>query len=108
MNYYELQYFASDCQIAADEMASKLIEQKEIFNLISIFQSHCDFNLAWFYQISPEIILHKDTIVFLVENKDKFKRKLNIKQVVYFDYMIIHLNTKSLDEIRNRMKKSKT
>lgn len=83
-----LESHASSCQLAADEMAIKLIEQQRAFNAISVFQSMCDFNLSWLYHISPGVFIHIETIVFLAGNVKKFKRKVSIEEIVKFDYVI--------------------
>lgn len=88
MNYKELKYHASSCQIAADEMAIKLIDQEKSFSAISIFQSKCDFNLSWLYQLSPEVVLHIDSLKFLADNVKMFKRKLKVPEIVYYDFLI--------------------
>jgi hypothetical protein len=83
-----LENHASDCQIEADKYAIKLIEQTEIFAAISIVQSICDFNLAWLYQISPEVILHKESLIFISDNIKKFKRKIGIEEMMSLDFRV--------------------
>jgi len=111
MNYKELEYFASTCQMAADEIASKLITQQEIFSNISIFQSSCEFNLYWLYQISPEVVLHFNSIAFLCKYKDEFNRKISIKEILRFDEIIEHLDVKTFEDFKlylNKRQKPKT
>ena len=104
MKYKQLQKHASECQVAADEMAFCLLQQKEVFSLISVLQGHCDFNLYWLYQISPEIVLHTESIRFMVNHKDKFKRKLSIKEMINFDSIISHSEINSFEDFKNILK----
>ena len=93
------EYYESEAQLAADEMAFTLIKQQREFGLISIFQSYCDFNLSWLFQISPMAIRIK-SLEFLVENKHFFKRKLSIKEVLYFDSVINNCNPETFNEFK--------
>lgn len=90
MKYKELEHHASSCQIAADEMAIQLIEQKRVFNAISVFQSRCDFNLSWLYQLSPEVVLHVDSVEFLADNVRMFTRKLKVPEILRYDFLIMN------------------
>lgn len=101
MKYNELKIHASNCQIAADEIAVKLINQVEIFSNISIFQSLCNFNLFWLYSISPEVALHIKSIKFLVENKNFFKRNITIKELLFYDAIIVYNKIDSFDDFKS-------
>ena len=83
-----INYHVSHFQLAADEMAIKLIEQERAFNAISVFQSMCDFNLSWLYHVSPGVLIHIETIEFLTDNIKEFKRKVSIEEIVKFDYVL--------------------
>jgi len=104
MDFKELQYHASYCQEQADEMAFSLISQNEIFQAISIFQSRCDFNLFWLYQISPEIFIHSSSIKFLSENINKFKRNISIKEMIKFDIIIYRNEIINFKDFISKMK----
>jgi hypothetical protein len=91
MNYKQLKIYAETCQIEADKMAFRLIEQQEIFRIISTVQSICDFNLVWLYSISPGVVIHKYSLKFLSDNVKYFNRKLSIKEMIKFDGAI-HIN----------------
>ncbi len=100
MNYTDLRKFASEQQMESDEMAIKLIEQQEIFGIISVTQSICDFNLAWLYSISPEVVIHESSLKFLHDNIKEFKRKLTIDEIMEYDSIINCYNPKNFKEFR--------
>jgi hypothetical protein len=100
MIYIELKKHASDCQIAADEMAYKLIK----IETISVVQSICDFNLSWLYQEAPEVILHFESIKFLQKNIKQFKRKLTIKEILKFDFLIYWNKPKDFEQFKKLVK----
>lgn len=89
----------SEFQIIADELAHTLLLERELFSLISVFQSHCDFNLSWLFQASP-LIVKKESLEFLVEHKDKFKRKINIQEIINYDWIISVNNLESFEEFK--------
>ena len=99
----KLEHHASSCQIAADEMAIKLIEQERAFNAISVFQSMCNFNLSWLYNISPGIFIHIETIEFLADNIKEFKRKISIEEIVKFDYVLELNEIKDFKHFKNML-----
>jgi hypothetical protein len=103
VNFKDLEHWASSCQIAADEMAIQLIEQKRVFNAISVFQSKCDFNLSWLYQLSPEVVLHVDSIEFLADNVRMFKRKLKVPEILRYDFLIRNNEIKDFDQFKNSL-----
>lgn len=88
MKYKELLHHAEMCQLAADEISFKYINEAHEISILCRFQSHCDFNLFWLYSISPEVVLHIGSIEFLQNNSDKFKRKLTIKEILKYDSLI--------------------
>jgi len=96
----QLEYHASSCQLAADEMAIRLIDQEKAFNAISVFQSKCDFNLSWLYQLSPGVILHVYSLEFLADNVKMFKRKLKVDEIVYYDFLINCNGLTNFDQFR--------
>ena len=98
-----INYHVSHFQLAADEMANKLMEQERAFNAISVFQSMCDFNLSWLYHVSPEVFIHIETIVFLADNINKFKRKVSIKEIVKFDYVLELNEIKDFKHFKNML-----
>jgi len=92
MNYNELKQHAETCQMEADQMAHEFTDFIERSNCIAVFQSFCDFNLQFVYSVEPEIVLHIDTIRFLSENSKHLKRKISIKELLFYD-LIIQLKT---------------
>ena len=100
MNYKELKQHASDCQLAADEIAGKFIKMESI----SIVQSICDFNLSWLYQLSPEVLIHSSTIEFLMENIKNFKRKITIQEMLNYDLLITCKNINTFEEFKQLFK----
>ena len=100
MKYEQLEKYASGCQISADEMASKLIDQEKTFTIISVLQSVCDFNLFWLYQVSPEVFIHIESIEFLAKHIERFKKKITIKQMSDFDHLITHNKVDSFEDFK--------
>jgi len=106
MKYEQLKYHAEKCQVDCDELAYKLMKQQEIFGLISLVQSICDFNLFWLYQLSPEVILHESTLTFLSANLKMFKRKLSIYEMLKYDSIIYWLEPANFEEFKNMILKA--
>lgn len=104
MNYNELKIHAETCQMAADEMAHDFNDYLIKSNILSVFQSHCDFNLFFIYSIYPEVILHIKTIEFLNKYKSNFKRKITIKELFKFDLIINCYNPSNFDDFKRRIK----
>jgi hypothetical protein len=104
MNYTELTQHAEMCQMAADEMAHNFIDFIEKSKQISLFQSHCDFNLAFIYSTAPEVILHIESVAFLNENRSNFKRKLSLKELLRFDFLINYYKLETFNEFKNLLK----
>lgn len=100
MKYKELELHASSCQMAADEMAIKLLAQQRIYGAISIFQDACDFNLAWLYQLSPEVVLHVESLEFLADNVRNFKRKITISEIFRYDFIIRYNEIKDFNKFK--------
>ena len=102
-----INYHVSHFQMDADKMAIKLIEQKRAFNAISVFQSMCDFNLSWLYHVSPGVFIHIETIVFLADNINKFKRKVSIEEIVKFDCILELNEIKDFKHFKTMLNKNK-
>lgn len=103
MNWEQLKIHASDCELAADEMAIRLIDQQELLSVISVFQSSCNFNLYWLYSVAPEVILHFNSLSFLSENIRKFKRKIEIKELLDYDSLIFHNDINNFKDFKNML-----
>ncbi len=104
MNYNELKIHAETCQMAADEMAHGFNDYLYKSNHLSIFQSHCNFNLYFIYSIEPEVILHIKTIEFLNEHRINFKRKISIKELFKFDLIVNCFNPDNFEDFKKRIK----
>jgi len=100
----ELKFHASYCQEQADEMAFELVNQSEAFENISVFQSRCDFNLFWVYQISPEVFIHLKTISFLKRNIEQFRRNITLKELIRYDYIITKNEIKTFNDFIKKVK----
>lgn len=94
----KLEHHASSCQMDADELAVRIIKMRSM----SVVQSICDFNLFWLYDISPEFLLHMTTIDFLKKNIKKFNRKITIKEIFAFDFIIRHHNIKRFEQLKEK------
>ena len=98
MNYNELKEHAEMCQMAADEMAFKFSDYMDKSKTLAIFQSKCDFNIFFIYSIAPEVVLHIESIFFMKKNIEKFKRKITLKEILRFDFIINLNKPNSFDE----------
>lgn len=100
---YEIQAdkFASEQQIEADSLAIQLLNIKEVFGLISVVQSVCDFNLSWLYSVSPNVVVHEYSLTFFCKNIKMFKRKLTINEFMRFDTIVNHNEPKDFDEFKS-------
>ena len=88
MTYNELQKHAESCQMAADELAHDYSDYLTKSSILARFQSHCEANLFFIYSVWPEVILHIESIDFLLKNKERFKRKLKLNELLRFDFLI--------------------
>jgi hypothetical protein len=79
----------------ADNLAYLLLKAKRLM----ILQSLCDFNVWWMSDISP-VIMTDETIAFLTNNKNKFKRKISIHEFLLFDAIIKHKKPSSFNEFQ--------
>lgn len=98
MNYNELQKHAETCQMAADELAHDFTDYLLKSEVLSRFQSHCEPNLFFIYSIWPEFILHIESIDFMLKNKERFKRKLKLDELLRFDFLINAYKPKKFDD----------
>jgi len=88
MNYKELIKFSSDLQLQADELAYEFLELQNLFGLLSVCQSICDFNLSFYYKCGPEVFIHTESLEFLSKHLNMFKRKLTVKEMFQYDSLI--------------------
>jgi hypothetical protein len=82
-------------QSDADFMAYRLIYAGELARL----QSVCDFNVFWLSELSP-IILHRETVEFVLTNIRDFKRKLSIREFMDADFVIGNFTPKDMVEFK--------
>ena len=102
--YKRLMQHAESCQAEADKTSYQLTTIIEEISILSSVQSICDFNLFWLSGISPLIIYDK-TLKFLNENKSKFKRKLSIKEIIEYDWIIAHNEISDFKKFINLVKR---
>lgn len=107
MKYNDLKQHAEMCQMAADEMAHNFTDFIEKNKEIAIFQSNCDFNLSFIYSIAPEVVLHIESIEFLNKNRTNLKRKLSVKELLRFDFLINHYKPGNFEEFKKLLKTNK-
>lgn len=84
MGYKELLKQLEESQTETNEIAFKYLNESEEIGMLVVMQSYCDFNLFWFSSISP-VIMHSETIKFLLRNKVDIKGKFTMKQLMDFD-----------------------
>lgn len=105
MTYNELQKHAESCQMAADELAHDFLDYLNKSGILSRFQSHCESNLFFVYSIYPEVILHIESINFLLKHKEKFKRKISLKELLRFDFIINSNKPETFEDFVDLLKK---
>ena len=105
MNYNELQKHAETCQMAADELAHDYSDYLTKSSILARFQSYCEPNLFFIYSVWPEVILHIESIDFLLKNKDRFKRKISLKELLRFDFIINSNKPETFEEFKILLKK---
>ena len=104
MNYNELKQHAEMCQIAADEMAYSFTDYLRKSDILARFQSHVEPNLFFIHSIWPELIIHIDSIDFLLQHKDRLKRKLKLAELLKFDFIINSEKPETWDEFTKLLK----
>jgi len=87
-----LQY-AEQCQMQADNMAYQLLKAQKL----SVIQSICNFNIAFIDNLSPVFVRSLD---FFYENVRDFKRKLTLKEFLYYDYLVYWNGLKTVKELK--------
>jgi hypothetical protein len=100
-NLSKIENFAAECQLAADDISYNFITALSLARV----QSICDFNVFWLYSIAPEVVLHIKTVDFLKENIDKFKRKISIKEMLIYDFLINLNNPDNFNEFKELIMK---
>jgi len=88
MKKEQLEIYSSELESEIFKIAYDEIKFRSIYDILVVFQSHCNFNLFWVYSIAPEVVLHIKTIEFLNDNSNHFKRKLSIKELLNYDLVI--------------------
>ncbi len=105
-HYKRLMKHAETCQEEADRTSFLLAKLQEKVYLLSSVQSICDFNLFWLYQVSL-VVVYDRTLEFLHSNKSEFKRKLSIREIIEFDWIIAHHSLNDFDEFRQLLRTSR-
>lgn len=88
MKKEQLEIYTSGIEIELYELAYNQIQINNEFKIIAPFQSHCDFNLFWLYSIAPGVVVHLESVEFLNKFSNQFKRKLTIKELIKYDFLI--------------------
>lgn len=84
-----------------DGLAYLLLKAKQLI----VLQTICEFNVWWMHDISP-LVMKDATIDFLVDNKDHFKRKINVGEFMEFDCIIYHKRPETFKEFKQLVKTS--
>lgn len=105
-HYKRLMQHAESCQVEADQTSYQIATMLDEVSLLAAVQSICDFNLFWLAGISP-VIVYTKTLEFLLEHKSEFKRKLSIREMIEFDYIISHNTLNNFDEFRRLLRTSR-
>lgn len=104
MKKEQLEKYTSEIELELYELAFNQIKINEEFKILSRFQSHCDFNLFWLYSVAPEVVLHISSIEFLLTIKSNFKRKLTMKEVLNYDFIIGIKKPGTFDDFKKCLK----
>ena len=84
MKYKELEQLkihASDCQLAADEIAFTLIEERKFNKKMNMFQDYCNFNV---HQTIGRCKFYLDAVDFINRNGKELKRKFELGEFLKF------------------------
>ena len=92
----EIEQLQSD----ADKMAYRLIRASKL----AVIQSMCNFNIFWLDELSP-VVLRPKTIDFLFDNLSKFKRKLEIEEVLNIDFIVFNFQVDNFTDFAGIFKK---
>lgn len=106
-DFKRLMQHAETCQEDADLAAFHLVKLQEKVYMLASVQSICDFNLFWLYQVSL-VVIYDRTLEFLHSNKSEFKRKLSIREIIEFDWIIAHNNVAYFEEFTKLIKNSRS
>ncbi len=98
MKKEELIEVLSGVQLEADKMAYMIIRLEKLARI----QSICSFNVFWIDTLSP-LVLSPKVMDFLIENQEKFKRKLSVREFFALDLIVKYYDV-TIDELRERMK----
>lgn len=105
MKKEKIEIYASELESELYKVAYDEIKFFNVFDKLKVFQSNCDFNLYWFYSIAPEVVLHLESIDFLIKHISNFKRKLTIKELIRFDLIICLKKPENFEEFKKNIKK---
>ena len=98
MNLSDKQYL-SELQIDCDTLAFNLLLLQKLIRI----QSRCEFNLFWIYE-DYKFTLHNESIDFLDDHINLFKRKITLKEFLNYDSVIYWLKPGSFDEFKEMIK----
>ena len=85
MNRLQLENYASELEMDVYHISYHLLRAKQLM----LLQSICVFNVWWMADISP-LLMSDETVKFLTDNKDHFKRKMTAREFVLYDAIIKH------------------
>jgi len=83
MKYKELEQYASDCQLAADEIAKKHIDLIHENRILSVLQNYCNFNVFHTVGLVPWVF-GKSVIRFISFHGEELKRKFELHEFKMF------------------------
>jgi len=94
--YKEIEKYASDCQIAADEIAFKYIDKDTKHSKLSILQNYCNFNV--FHTIGL-FGWKQPAVSFVIKNGKDLKRKFELNE--FFDFLELYRRKSLTREINS-------
>jgi hypothetical protein len=99
---FEQRIAIESLQTEADHMAFRLLKIQELMQV----QSLCDFNIFWLRDVSP-LLVDQKTVDFLLENREKFRRKLSVKEFINADFLLKNFKISNFTEFTTAFKNYK-
>lgn len=69
---------------------------------LNYLQEICDFNVYWLASISP-LMIREHALGFFVLNRDKFKRKMKVREFMRYEMILTHGEYNTWEEFAQRI-----
>ena len=100
MKKEQLEQYASQLEMDVYHISYYLLKAQKMM----VLQSLCDFNVWWMADISL-LLMPGETIDFLTEHRERFKRRITAKEFIIYDLIIKLKHPENFDEFAGCIKK---